>query len=433
MALDAKNDIFNADQKVITIIEDESDDDDDEEVNEKKTKTVTFRSTAIDGNIKKNNKYSKKESNYNIKKLKGKSKIQNNDLNIEMANMKEENDFIEIDDNQDQSNKYKYNFNYKNNPSKSNIKSFRENSSYSHLELINEVKKIDNKKKIIKKQTMHERFKKNVKEQKSRHIYSILDKALNDIKNTGQNSLETSSKIIKRPSSLIGISNALNRVNNKEEEKILIKNEFFVIFKLILYILYQYEYRFIALFNDILLPITRNNIICLLCFRLNIQLSVCIILTPRYYGNNYSFSKNILSIIASIIISDIIYTILEIILMKKKISTSTDNKEKGIIKFKQIIDCIFGYVIIIALFLLGLYNSLWVSLYLREYNIKCHYLINYVSIILLDYIFYESLVLSLKSLIFTYVVYQDSQGCILKIMEILNFIFDFILEKYILT
>ena len=60
MALNAKNDIFNADQKVITIIEDESDDDDDEEVNEKKTKTVTFRSTAIDGNIKKNNKYSKK-------------------------------------------------------------------------------------------------------------------------------------------------------------------------------------------------------------------------------------------------------------------------------------------------------------------------------------------------------------------------------------
>ena len=346
-----------------------------------------------------------------------------------MANMKEENDFIEIDDNQDQSNKYKYNFNYKNNPSKSNIKSFRENSSYSHLELINEVKKIDNKKKIIKKQTMHERFKKNVKEQKSRHIYSILDKALNDIKNTGPNSLETSSKIIKRPSSLIGISNALNRVNNIEEEKILIKNEFFVIFKLILYILYQYEYRFIALFNDILLPITRNNIICLLCFRLNIQLSVCIILTPRYYGNNYSFSKNILSIIASIIISDIIYTILEIILMKKKISTSTDNKEKGIIKFKQIIDCIFGYIIIIALFLLGLYNSLWISLYLREYNIKCHYLINYVAIILLDYIVYESLVLSLKSLIFTYVVYQDSQGCILKIMEILNKVFIFYLAE----
>ena len=134
----------------------------------------------------------------------------------------------------------------------------------------------------------NERFKRNVKEQKARHIYSIIDKTLNEYKSSGQNSLEASATIMKRPSSMIGISNALNRMNNnKEEEKILIKNEFFVIFKLILYILFQYEYRIIALFNKIDLPITRNNLICLLCFRMSLQLTVSVIITPRYYGDNY--------------------------------------------------------------------------------------------------------------------------------------------------
>ena len=449
MALDIKNDVFNSDQKVITIIEDDSDDDDEEEVNEKKIKKVSFRNTIVEK--KRDNRRSKmykKESNFNIKALdkkKGKNKTnKNKEINIEMANVKEDNDFIEIDENQDdlknQSNKYKYNFNYKNNPRKSNISSainssHHRNSTFSNISNIsnnynpeNEENKNDTKP-ITKKQTLNDRFRKNVKEQKSRHIYSILDKTLNDIKNTGQNSLEASSNIIKRPSSLIGISNALNKVNNKEEEKILIKNEFFVVFKIILYILYQYEYRPVALFNKISLPITRNNLICLLSFRLSLQLSICIIITPRYFGNNYSLSSNILAIILTIIISDVIYTIIEVILMKKKILTSTDNKTKGIIKFKQIMDCLLGYIMLIALFLFGFYNSLWVSLYLKENKIECCYIQNFIAIILVDNILYESLVLAFKSLVFTYVVYKDSEGCILKILEFLNKIFIFYLAE----
>ena len=449
MALDIKNDVFNSDQKVITIIEDDSDDDDDEEINEKKIKKVSFRNTVIEK--KKDNKktkFYKKESNYNLKSLdkkKGKNKTKKNkEMIIEMANVKEDNDFIEIDEAQDdsknQSNKYKYNFNYKNNPRKSNLtntinSSNHRNSTFSYASNIsnnyiaeNEENK-DNNKPIIKKQSLNDRFKKNVKEQKSRHIYSILDKTLNDIKNTGQNSLESSSNIIKRPSSLIGISNALNKVNNKEEEKILIKNEFFVIFKLILYILYQYEFRPFALFNKISLPITRNNLIFLISFRLSLQLSICIIITPRYFGNNYSLSSNILAIILTIIISDVIYTIIEIILMKKKILTSTDNKAKGIIKFKQIMECLFGYTLLIAFFLFGFYNSLWVSLYLKENKIKCCYIQNFIAIILIDYLLYETLILAFKSLIFTYVVYKDSEGCILKVLEFFNKIFIFYLAE----
>ena len=442
MALDAQNDIFTGDQKIITIIEDESDDDDDEEINEKKIKKVSFRNTVIDNSKKADKKkVYKKETHFNLKKLKnlktkGKNPIKE-EINIELPNIKEENDFIEIDETQEdvktQSNKYNYNFSNKSISQKNNstVPPHHRNSTFSNLENMIEdnINKNNIKKNKIKKQSMHQRFKKNVKEQKNRLIYSILDKTLNDIKNTGQNSFEASPNVIKRPSSLIGISNALSKVGNKEEEKLLIKNEFFVIFKLMLYILYQYEYRPISLFNEIILPITRNNLICLLGFRLSLQLSICIIISPRYFRDNYSFSSNLLSIFLTIIFADVIYTIIELILMKKKISTSTDIKSKGIIKFKQILICLLGYIILLIFFLFGFYNSLWVSLFLEENNIKCHYINNFIAIIFVDYIIYESIILAIKSLIFTYIVYQDSEGFILKVLEIFSKIFIFYLAE----
>ena len=436
MALDAnKNDIFNSDQKVITIIEDDSDDDDDEEINEKKIKKVSFRSTVIDNKQKIKKKGTNIKRMKTINKKKGKNKEKSKEISIEMSNIKEDNDFIEIDEtNEDvkNSNKYKYNFNYKNNSRKSNLtngmRSNLRTSSYSQIDnIINEGDNTSTH--IVKKQSISQRFKKNVKEQKSRHIYSILDKTLNEFKNTGQNSIEASPNVIKRPSSLIGISNALNKVNNKEEEKILIKNEFFVIFKIILYILFQYEYRLISLFNRISLPITRNNLIFLFCFRLNLQLTICMILSPRYFEDNYSLSNNILSIFLTLLIADVIYTIIEIILMKKKISTSTDNKKKGIIKFKQIMECLMAYIFLVVLIGFGICNSLWISLYLERYDIDCCYLANYCATIILDYLIYEIIILSIKSFIFTYVIYKDSEGCILKLLEIFNRIFIFYLAE----
>ena len=447
MALEVKNDVFSSNQKVITIIEDDSEDDDDEEVTDKKPKKVSFRETAGKKNQKKN-KTNKNHNNSNsslkrinsIEKKKGKNKNKKKEVSIEMSNIKDENDFIENDDEfmeepKNYTNKYRYSFNYKNNPRKSNLTNSNtttniRNVTYSNNDNnINDEKDNRNINHIAKKQSINERFKKNVKDQISRHIYSILDKTLNEYKSSGQNSLETSNNIVKRPSSMIGISNALNKINNKEEEKILIKNEFFVIFKLILYILFQYEYRPISLFNKIDLPISRNNLIFLLCFRLSLQLSVSIVLSPRYYGDNYNLSSNVIAVIIIIIISDIIYTPIEIILMKKKISTSTDIKTKGIMKFRQIMECLLGYILLIIVFAFGLYNSIWVSLYFKENNIRCGYLSNYVWVILMDYLVYEIILLIIKSIIFTYVVYQDSEGCILKIMEIFNKVFIFYLAE----
>ena len=439
MALDVKNDVFTGEQKIITIIEDDSDDDDDEEVVEKKLKKVSFRKPEFNGKnskkLDKNSKSSLKDTNSNKKK--GKNKHKKEDINIEMAEMKDDNDFIEVDDVEEKvtvpTNRYRYSFNYKNNPRKANLtnNNYR-NSSYAQSNNTNNNGENSNNEnqKIVKRQSMNERFKKNVKEQKARHIYSIIDKTLNEYKGSGQNSLEASANIMKRPSSMIGISNALNKMNNnKEEEKILIKNEFFVIFKLILYILFQYEYRIIALYNKIDLPITRNNLICLLCFRISLQLTVSVIITPRYYGDNYNLTSNIIAIVFIILITDFIYTIIEMILMKKKVLTSCDIKLKGIIKFKQIMECLFGYILIILILLFGFYNSLWISLYLKENKIECSYLTNFWITILADYLIYEVLVLVIKSLIFAYVIYQDADGCILKILEIFDKIFIFYLAE----
>ena len=439
MALDVKNDVFGGDQKIITIIEDDSDDDDDEEVIEKKVKKVSFKKPEFNGkNSKKFDKKSKDSlKDINSNKKKGKNKHKKEDINIEMAEMKDDNDFIEVDDAEEKAhvptNRYRYSFNYKNNPRKANLTiSHLRNSSYAQSNNANNNGENSNSENqnIVKRQSMNERFKRNVKEQKARHIYSIIDKTLNEYKGSGQNSLEASANIMKRPSSMIGISNALNRMNNnKEEEKILIKNEFFVIFKLMLYILFQYEYRIISLLNQIDLPITRNNLIFLLCFRLSLQLTVSVIISPRYYGDNYSLSSNIIAIVIIILISDIIYTIIELILMKKKVLTSCDIKLKGIYKFKQIMECLFGYILIILILLFGFYNSLWISLYLRENKIKCNYQANFWIVILADNLVYEVLLLIIKSLIFTYVIYQDADGCILKILEIFDKVFIFYLAE----
>ena len=270
---------------------------------------------------------------------------------------------------------------------------------------------------------------KSVKEQKSRLIYSLMDKIINEFKSNGQNTLDIPTSMIKRPLSMIEISNALNKINNKDDEKILIKHEFFVILKLIMYILYQYEYRFICLFNSIILPITRNNLVILFGFRLSIQLTLSTVFSPRYFGDNYNFSENLLAMFLTLISCDVIYTIIEIILMKKKILTSTENKDKNIIKFKQIIEIIIGYIIMIFIFLFGLYNSILISLYLDEKEIKCKYIINFIAVFFIDYLIYENIIIIIKGIILTYVVYQDVEGCGLTFLNFFNKIFIFYLAE----
>ena len=54
---------------------------------------------------------------------------------------------------------------------------------------------------------------------------------------------------------------------------------------------------------------------------------------------------------------------------------------------------------------------------------------NFWIVILADYLIYEVLVLVIKSLIFAYVIYQDADGCILKILEIFDKIFIFYLAE----
>ena len=436
LALNSKNDIFNSDQQVITIIEDGSDDDDEEDLYmDKKYKKVSFRDITSQKRNKKNSLSSNLKRNKTLIRTQTKKK----DINIEISNVKDENnnDLIELDENREedkdssQSKKYKY-FNFKNNTRKTYITSSavssNRRSTYANFENILNEKKAQSQKKV-KRQSMYERFQKSVKEQKSRHIYSIMDKTITEFKSNGQNTLDIPNSMIKRPLSMIGISNALNKVNNKDDEKILIKNEFFVIMKLILFVLYQYEYRFISLFNNIILPITRNNLIVLMGFRLSIQLTFSSVFTPRYFGDNYKFNENFLAMFLTLIVCDIIYTVIEIILMKKKISTSTENKDKTIIKFKQIIESIIGYILMIFLFFFGLYHSTLISLYLDEKKIKCNYIANFIVVFFIDYLVYENIIIIIKGFILTYVVYQDVEGCGLRIMDFFNKIFIFYLAE----
>ena len=428
-----KNDIFNTDKQIITIVEDGSDDDDEEDINlYRRNKKVSFVESPPEKGYRKSLLRNRALST--TKKRRSKKK----EINIELSNVKNEiNEKDEFDENEEEKenssskrNKYfdsKYS-KRKTVTTSSITTSMRSNTLFNKENAMKEKQEQKNIK--IKKETISERFQKCLKEQKNRLVYSIMDKTLSEFKGNGQNTLDIPTSMIKRPLSMIGITNALNRVSNKDDEKILIKHEFFVILKLILYILYQYEYRFISLFNQIILPITRNDLIVLVGFRLSLQLVLSIIYSPRYFGDkNYHFGYNILAMILTLITCDIIYTIIELILMKKKISTSTENKDKNLIKFKQIIKCIIGYIIIIFIFFFGLYHSILISLYLKEKNIICKYIINFVAVIAIDYLIYENIIIIIKGFILTYVVYQDVEGCGLKCLEVFNMIFIFYLAE----
>ena len=224
LVLNSKNDIFNSDEQVITIIEDGSNDDDEEDIFlDRSSKKVSFRKLNTQ----------KKEKNNSLSNLKGKkslrrSQTSKNDINMEMSIIKDDfkNDLIEFDENREDSmHSKKYNFfNFKNYKRKSlgapSVASLNRKSTYGNFE--NLLKERKNKNKNVKRQSLNDRFMKSVKEQKSRLIYSLMNKIINEFKSNGQNTLDIPTSMIKRPLSMIEISNALNKINNKDDEKILI-------------------------------------------------------------------------------------------------------------------------------------------------------------------------------------------------------------------
>ena len=76
-----------------------------------------------------------------------------------------------------------------------------------------------------------------------------------------------------------------------------------------------------------------------------------------------------------------------------------------------------------------LYHSILISLYLKEKNILCKYIINFIAVIVIDYLIYENIIIIIKGFILTYVVYQDVEGCGLKCLEVFNLIFIFYLAE----
>ena len=414
--LDSKTNAFGKEKNIVTIVEDDSDNDaDDNPQTERKQKLVSFQ----DNNLDINNDIKNKKRINNLKSNK------KNDINIEMCEYGKNN--------------FDYNENIKRAKidtvcsTKSGITNISENSILNNSN--NEINKdeINDKKKVKTKKTSRQRLEKWIKEQKRRQVFSLITNHFTEFQESfnSRGYIDNISSFMKKPSSLIGISRILNKKSKgKEDEKLLIKNEFFVTLKMVLYLLYQYEYRPISLFNRITLPITRINLITLFCFRLNLELTMCIFLSQRYVSvESISTLRTIATLLLIIIITDLIYSILEIMLTKKKISTTTDTLERGVIIFKQIMLAFFAYAIIIALFLYGNYYSIWISMYLNKYEIKCNYLYTFIFILFFDYLVYENIIILIKGLIFTYVIYLNTTGCMINVMKVLKYTFIFYLAE----
>ncbi len=193
--------------------------------------------------------------------------------------------------------------------------------------------------------------------------------------------------------------NELSQIDNKDE--ILLnssKNEKWLSFVILFFIIIQFEYRFCSLFSDYPLIISKTCLLTLIFFRFFLQIGIITIFSRRYEMNeSINFLNEIKIVIFSVILSDIIYNIFKLILIKKKVSMNIKKTEQLVIQYKSICFTILSFFIIFGISSFIFINNLWISIYEIENNIKIYYLFEFILNIIFDYFIYEIFFISLKA------------------------------------
>ena len=208
--------------------------------------------------------------------------------------------------------------------------------------------------------------------------------------------------------------------HTNKQEKLLIenKNEKLLTFKILFCIMIQFEYRFCLIFSNYPLILTKTSILTLITFRFIFQIGFIIIFSKRYsIGESLVFWKEFLTIIVSVIVTDIFYSIFKFILMKKKVTVNMDKIKRQEIKYKSIFLNALSFFLIVVICGFICINSLWVCIFEIKNNIKIHYLINFIFGIIIDNIVYEVLIITIKALFLNLLLSKyNKKGCFYKVI-----------------
>lgn len=189
---------------------------------------------------------------------------------------------------------------------------------------------------------------------------------------------------------------------------------FFSSSSIILKSIFTKEYHIYTIIsNDADLPLCKTNILTLFFIRLVAGLSISSLFSECNSISNKKvyFNRDIAVAFITILIIEIPFTIFEILLSKTKVHSKM---EKEVIQSKTmctIITYILIYIIFIVICVLGIINTIWISLLEEENYASCDYLLDFLLNVLMDNLIYETGIILLKSFMYTFLIKSDKHNC----------------------
>ena len=190
--------------------------------------------------------------------------------------------------------------------------------------------------------------------------------------------------------------------NQKKEERTfwLSIKEYFFLFKEF----FNQEYWFCCLFLTTEGEMTKTNFLSLFAIKFVASLTLSSIFTEcsekEQSANEALFNNRDLAVaLITIAISEIPFTILEIMISKTKISYRFIPSKKKY-RLNTLYRYIFVYFVFFCILVFGTINTTWISLDSEYNNFDCHFLSDFFLSVVIDCFIYQILVLFIKALLY---------------------------------
>ena len=174
---------------------------------------------------------------------------------------------------------------------------------------------------------------------------------------------------------------------------------------------------------------SRTNYLTLIFIRLIAALSVCSLLSICNSKSNSEsgFTNRDLAVsIGTILIIEIPFTFIEILLCKTKLPKSKQ-KEKDHKRKCALLVHIIIYIFFTLFFACGLINTTWIYLDADINERHCDFIKDFVISTLLDYFVYEIVIISMKSIIYTFLITTNKSSyvktCLVSFIAALPWLF----------
>ena len=174
---------------------------------------------------------------------------------------------------------------------------------------------------------------------------------------------------------------------------------------------------------------SRTNYLTLIFIRLIAALSVCSLLSvcnSKSNSENGFTNRDLAVSIGTILIIEIPFTFIEILLCKTKLPKSKQKDKEKKRKYALYVHIII-YIFFVLFFVCGFINTTWIYLDADINERHCDFIKDFVISTLLDYFVYEIVIISMKSIIYTFLITTNKssyvKACLVSFIAALPWLF----------